>query len=581
MFSKATSRVTKALITRAYLEMDLHLGRVSRALRTFLEDELCPANFGLPTGAQAHLDRFRSVLHSFYVNKLGYWPPEKGTIFSKPLLESMASEFDKLYKFLVDGESSESMQDQTKPANGGICVIQNLNAFNERHNYDPLSHPLPLVPEYQSQGGKTESQRGLRAFKLGGKPTRVERGTSARKALAMATNSSDPTILDCPLVREYIRFEQQWSSKPEEKVSVADARRVRWIVIYSILQMLTSVTRAPAEVNDPGSVPYHMCLLTTGTPPWGTTTKGTPFSAASTRPGPVTANSSNSLISFIADSGAISLGIQPDCDVTDFVPKRTLSNASLRPAPLRINTSFLSRRNSLKDFSKHVIPSRRSSINRVSLPLYSARRNTVSITETGFSSAQRSGNDYTFVKDESRTTSQDLFGPPSDSSFGIDSVVEGTAPTLDAFMLDGHSDTESRSSAPSLTTSNLSSPVSSGSWQFDDTDSFSFTSGDERRSSKGLYSMEHESVYSSSAYNSPSTAKHSRSASEFSTPQTPLTPAGSHERLQWYSAKSGKVDYNDDEDASAVFETQVDIERALDLLPLHIPAQGAMSSWMN
>jgi hypothetical protein len=67
---QSVSRLTKALITRAYLEMDIYLGKVMLAVNNFLEDDMSPALVGLSDGGRAELDRFRSFLHSFYVGKV-------------------------------------------------------------------------------------------------------------------------------------------------------------------------------------------------------------------------------------------------------------------------------------------------------------------------------------------------------------------------------------------------------------------------------------------------------------------------------------------------------------------------------
>ena len=117
------SRLTKALITRAYLEMDIHLGRVSAVLRNFLEDDFSSAYFGLSDGGRAHLDKFRSFLHSFYVEKFGYWPPPQGVTFPRALYKALHHDFKNLYDFLKDEESSSDISTQ-KPASGGICVLQ-------------------------------------------------------------------------------------------------------------------------------------------------------------------------------------------------------------------------------------------------------------------------------------------------------------------------------------------------------------------------------------------------------------------------------------------------------------------------
>ncbi|KAL1624160.1 hypothetical protein SLS54_004089 [Diplodia seriata] len=263
-------RVTKALITRASLEMDLHLTRVSKAVSTFLEAELSPSNLGLPPGPRAHLDRFRSFLNSFYVDKFGYWPPPTGTGFSRDLCRSMYYDFKALYDYLVDTDSSESIQAQ-KPADGGICVLQNVQAFDRKHKYTPLPHPLPLLPTTPRPSGRVLSQRNLVALTLGNKQSKTDKQLMQLAALSNATNSRKTTVANAPLVRVYKIFERDSLDKQKEKVSISDARKARWILIYATLQMLVSVTRAPCEPSSlrRTSLPTKLTVKTSFSSPLG------------------------------------------------------------------------------------------------------------------------------------------------------------------------------------------------------------------------------------------------------------------------------------------------------------------------
>jgi hypothetical protein len=379
-----TSRVTKALITRAYLEMDLHLGRVTRALSNFLEDDLSAAYFGLSQGARAHLDRFRSFLHSFYVEKFGYWPPPKCSTFPKSLYRSMYFDFRNLYDFLVDLDSTDSLQDQ-KPASGGICVLQNIQAFDKRHKYLPLPHPLPLLPELPRDRPKTQSQRSLLALKLGTKQARNEQYTSLRTALAEATNMANLAIANSPLVKAYQRFEREWSRSHEEKVSVADARKVRWILIYGCLQMLVSVIRAPKEVRDTEGPSYPLCCLVAGTLPWE--------AGAGALKGDhvITINEPADLfhptkVAFDFKGNPIlkplpptpTISIHPDCETDDYFSHSNpsdLAPAKKEPPKVEVPASrrnstptTLFRNTSFKSFKHLSFSSRRSSVKVVAAP---------------------------------------------------------------------------------------------------------------------------------------------------------------------------------------------------------------------
>lgn len=488
---QATSKVTRALITRAYLEMDLHLGRVSRALRGFLEEELSPSNFGLSIGAQAHLDRFRSFLHSFYVNKFGYWPPERSAVLSSSLLRSLYFEFQNLYEFIVDMDSSDVLHD--KPASGGICVLQNVNAFNGRHNYEPLPHPLPLLPDYDSSRGKTHSQRSLRSFKLGSKNAKFEQGMTIKTALAMATNTVSAEVLECPLVRDYVSFEREWSPNPQEKISIVDARKVRWIAIYCILQMLISVTRAPKEVRITEDTSYPLCLLTTGTPPWDRSRdyskSGGIIDASAMCSVSDMGSPSDEAAKAYSGQSSPALSIHPDCEADDYflhgsVRKRSDPTSPLRPAPLRVRTAPVTRTSSIRSIQRSVM-SMSFSPRRSSVKGSPISRRPASVSDT---------------KNE--------FGEPCTSrNKAMSALPEARTPVLDVFMLEHTLEpTLPEEAHASSSPSSVSSPKSTSSSlsDRDDTDACSWSSNDERRNSK-VYNMDHESVYdeTSSAPSSP------------------------------------------------------------------------------
>lgn len=249
--------------------MQLRLEHAGKSLENFLEDHVSGACLGLGNEAQIHLERFRSFLHSYYVGKYGYWPPpqwkENSTALPKAVYRSMYFEFRRLYEYLVDSESTTSMLDN-RPADGGICVLQNILAFDRRRRYTSLPHPLPLVPEISNDMMRQRSNGISKLF--GNRQAKLERRATALAALSAATNPGDLRVMECGLVREYLRFEKSWTMKEEETVSCADARKVRWILIYAVLQTLISVTRAPKEVRDTEGVSYPLCCQIAGTPPW-------------------------------------------------------------------------------------------------------------------------------------------------------------------------------------------------------------------------------------------------------------------------------------------------------------------------
>jgi hypothetical protein len=487
------SKVTKALITRSYLEMDLHLGRVSKALHNFLEDELASTHLGLPAPARNHLDRFRSFLHSYYVNKFGYWPPETGRLMDKGLLRSMHQEFQLLYDYLVDaGSSPDSLG---RLPSGGICVVQNVEAFNRRHKYEPLPHPSPLLPDYQNLEYRTSSQKGLRSLRLTSKSSKVDHSVTARAALTAATNKVPASSA---LLRNYMHFESNLGFRPEEKLSVGDARKVRWIAIYSILQMLTNAIRAPKEVISADVVPYHLCLLTTGMPPWKEDIKVTTPQLSQAEPVKLDTET-------IEESA---FTIHPDCENNDYfshktTPARSDSLASLRPQPLRINTtSTVNRNSSIRSLHRSLtsnfsFPTRRTSIRS---PVTSNNAQNNFAEQTAESPVNKRFSGYSFAISEEETLDYlNPHQPETTLAVPLYNLPEARTPTLDVFMLDPSALLEAPSTPSSFTSSPAS--VSSNMWgsspqslSGDEMDASSWY--DRRSSGAGVYNMDHDSVCS-------------------------------------------------------------------------------------
>ncbi|PBP28913.1 hypothetical protein BUE80_DR000029, partial [Diplocarpon rosae] len=268
-----TSRKTRALITRSRVEMDARLDQCGQQLRSFLSGDLSDEHLGLSLGARAHLDKFRTFLQSYYVAKLGYYPPpcEFGKdSFPKHIVSQMCSEFHKLYEYLVDW--NHTFADGLPAAQqGGICVRQCIQAFDQRHKYPPLHHPFPLLPGSEAKS-KLPLNRRL-SFSSRRDKMKLDPRLVTLTGLAKATNVQDQMLLDCTLVQAYKSFEEDCVFYPtkgdrNEKLSLVDARKIRWILVYSILQTLLSATLVPEEVRDTHDVPYNLCVFTAGCPPW-------------------------------------------------------------------------------------------------------------------------------------------------------------------------------------------------------------------------------------------------------------------------------------------------------------------------
>lgn len=255
----------------ASVEAEAKLGQMGKMLSGFLEDELSEAYLGLHSGARAHMERFRTLIHGFYANKFGYFPPPsihpRTTIFEVDIFRTLRNDFEALYDYLVD-ETFDISRGSLPSAQGGLCALQSVQSFDARCKFTTLNHPIPLLPNIRPQA----FSKRLTWFGKQSKLSASQR-TATYIALVKATNENNIELLDNDLVRAYRKFEEESIYSPikgdkQEQLGHIDARKVRWILVYAVYQALRQVTQPPVEVKDFVGAPYNLCIPTINLPPW-------------------------------------------------------------------------------------------------------------------------------------------------------------------------------------------------------------------------------------------------------------------------------------------------------------------------
>ncbi|KAK1756474.1 hypothetical protein QBC47DRAFT_186906 [Echria macrotheca] len=262
---------TRKLIRQAKSEMETRLGQAGVMLRNFLEEDLSETHIGLTAGGRAHLDRFRTFLLTFFTSKLGYYPPgstdSRSLIFEREVYCSMRQDFEALYEYLVD-ESFTTSGLMPALAQGGICTLQSVHGFDLRNKYPSLQHPLPLLPEISPTTSCRRMSWLTKTDKL-----RPDQRVVTHAALLSATNKAEREASKNALVAAYRKFEEESIFSPHkadrhEKLSQVDARKIRWILIYSTYQVLRDCAGAPPECHEAADVKYNIAISTANLPPW-------------------------------------------------------------------------------------------------------------------------------------------------------------------------------------------------------------------------------------------------------------------------------------------------------------------------
>ena len=358
---KHVPRSTIAMVTRANLEMSVRIDRASIALAGFLEeDDIINHHIRLSDPALKHMQRFRSFLHSFYVQRHGYWPPyvvqaSGGRVrpLPKHTFLTMYTDFRNLYEFLVD-----AFADPFDQSEGTRSLVNVMSALDQRHKFTPLPHALPRLPDIDFNPTEQRRQRSFFSI-FGNKKAKLEKRTMIATSLTNASNVHDIKVGSSAIVKEYAQFEREYTMKENERISASEARMARWTLVYALLQTLISVTTAPEEVRDVEGVDYPLCCQTAGTPPWKFNKPSAISVSASmaATPKPSTIKTSPTMSS-----------IQLSSTSTETVTPATTPGEPPQPSPLDL--SFIAERRASESVDKQSVtsPFPRSSALRPAVP---------------------------------------------------------------------------------------------------------------------------------------------------------------------------------------------------------------------
>lgn len=236
--------------------------RYSALLSDLLTEELSETNLGLPSQTRHYLDQFRVFLTGFYSKRFGKYPP---SVFDARTLRIMCQDFAAMYDLLVD-DGPASFGAVFSMTTGGTCTLQLIQAFEARHNFIPLDHISPLLPRTNAP---QPSIRRLWTNRF--ERQRIPGGLAAHTALINASNWRDNTMNN-DLVRAYRVFEGldvQSNGKADniDVMALAEARKARWLLIYTTYQVLRSATERPIQTEKDDTW-YHLNVTLQGVPPW-------------------------------------------------------------------------------------------------------------------------------------------------------------------------------------------------------------------------------------------------------------------------------------------------------------------------
>lgn len=296
------SPITKALVDRASLEIQVRVAQADSRLSGFSFNDMWPTTSSAAPPARLAFDKFQKFLVKHYQSRFGSWPPNTPDgRFSRMLYVQLQRDFSALYDYLVDREVSWSgsnaqthhprLSQSNKIAtrkklvnpqlphwradDDDLQITDILVAFDEKNNFPHIPHPFPLVPPSMTAGQKMKSSTVAGRFFQG-----ARRGSVSSPALASGTadkaaalSLSESTNIESLLSSSISNDLVDAFAKHEKSISVAevdphDARKGRWILVYGILQTLATVAVDSPGISHTDGVDYFLCAKLRGTPPW-------------------------------------------------------------------------------------------------------------------------------------------------------------------------------------------------------------------------------------------------------------------------------------------------------------------------
>jgi hypothetical protein len=252
---------------------------------------------------------FRQFLLHHFTRAYGSWPPTANSWLNRKIVLSLQKDFGLLYDYLVNrdivwdpreerpGKKWQMVNNKDadfRPYAGDVDMTDLLVTFDNKHGYQHIPHPYPLLPREVPQSSSKAAPK--KSFFGGLKKQKVDANKDAKAHLQLSIIYSDATNIEkmdvsfngmyihrlCtylfPLIdSNYIAgstlidaFERFELSADLKGVTPREARLGRWILLYGILQVLSTLSVDVADLKWTQGVRYFLCTDLKRCPEWVT-----------------------------------------------------------------------------------------------------------------------------------------------------------------------------------------------------------------------------------------------------------------------------------------------------------------------
>ncbi|KAF2643017.1 hypothetical protein P280DRAFT_515457 [Massarina eburnea CBS 473.64] len=244
---------------------------------------------------------FRHFLINYYTRIYGNWPPVQGkTWLNRKMVLELQQDFGALYDYLVNrdvawdsreerpGKKWQMVNRKTEDFRADrpdLSVTDMLVTFDNKHGYLHIPHPYPLLPREVPQSKPAVQKKSL----FGLKKSKTEPAKDAKTHLQLSIIYSDATNIEklddsftgSALIDAFERFELSTELKPT--TTPREARLGRWILLYGILQCLSTLSVDVQSLRHTDGVRYFLNTDLKRLPEWVTNGEAERYEPGQTR----------------------------------------------------------------------------------------------------------------------------------------------------------------------------------------------------------------------------------------------------------------------------------------------------------
>jgi hypothetical protein len=292
---KLLSQVSRHKLQNAYNALQLRLIEAEERLANFEFPELWYAEgVAINQPAQRAYDEFRAFLNCFYATVWTNWPPKdkdhQKHWLSRTVVNRLQADLGALYDYIVDRDISWDASEERhtrkwemvsnsafrhssfQPDIPGLPITNMLVGFDSSLRYDHIPHPFPLLPTSgTSIKGKPAKKSLFGRFGSKKEAPVAIAGPKEQYQMALAFNAAtNVDILGTAFKENKLldTFQHHEKSFPPSILPPADARLGRWILLYAILQVLSTLSVDVEGLQYSEKIRYFACPSLDGLPPW-------------------------------------------------------------------------------------------------------------------------------------------------------------------------------------------------------------------------------------------------------------------------------------------------------------------------